>query len=305
MHAILPFGADGGQSRSALPWTQSTSRVETMPKDLTDTAVARYHETGYHFPVEVLSTAEAQAYRARLESFEQRSGGPLQGHMRHKSHLLFPWLNALIRDPRVLDPVEAVLGPDLLCFSSSFFIKEAADPGFVSYHQDATYWGLDKPDVITAWIAFTPANLINGCMKFMPASHTVAVAHRDTFHKDNLLTRGQEIEVEVDESQGVAVELNAGQASLHHVMLVHGSAPNRSDDRRIGFAVRYIPTRLRQIVGKGYVTLVRGTDRYGHFELEPAPDGEASPSALAVHERVTGEQVKVLYRGTDRGAYRA
>jgi ectoine hydroxylase-related dioxygenase (phytanoyl-CoA dioxygenase family) len=276
-----------------------------MPKDLTESAVARYHETGYHFPVDVLSAAEARGYRDRLEAYEARTGGPLQGSMRHKSHLLFPWLNELIRDARILDPVEAVLGPDLLCFSSSFFIKEAADPGFVSYHQDATYWGLDKPDVITAWVAFTPANLVNGCMKFMPASHTVAVAHRDTFHKDNLLTRGQELEVEVDESKGVAVELEAGQMSLHHVMLVHGSAPNRSNDRRIGYAIRYIPTRLKQIVGQGHATLVRGTDRYGHFTLEPPPDGEASPQALATHAEVTGEQVKVLYRGTDKAAYRA
>ena len=276
-----------------------------MPKDMTESAVARYHETGYHFPIDVLSAAEARAYRDRLESYETRTGGPLQGSMRHKSHLLFPWLNELIRDARILDPVEAILGPDLLCFSSSFFIKEAADPGYVSYHQDATYWGLDKPDVITAWVAFTPANLVNGCMKFMPASHTTPVAHRDTFHKDNLLTRGQEIEVEVDESKGVAVELAAGQMSLHHVMLVHGSAPNRSNDRRIGYAIRYIPTRLKQIVGQGHATLVRGTDRFGHFTPEPAPDGEASPSALEVHEAVTGEQVKVLYRGTDRGAYRS
>jgi ectoine hydroxylase-related dioxygenase (phytanoyl-CoA dioxygenase family) len=276
-----------------------------MAQTLSRADVARYHETGYHFPVEVLSAAEAQGYRARLETFEARSGGPLQGPMRHKSHLLFPWLNALIRDPRILDAVEPILGPDLLCFSSSFFIKEAADPGFVSYHQDATYWGLDKPDVITAWIAFTPANLVNGCMKFVPASHTVAIGHRDTFHKDNLLTRGQEIEVAVDESQGVAVELAAGQASLHHVMLVHGSAPNRSNDRRIGYAIRYIPTRLKQIVGEGHATLVRGTDRFGHFTLETPPDGEATAAARAQHEAVTGEQVKVLYRGTDRGAYRA
>jgi ectoine hydroxylase-related dioxygenase (phytanoyl-CoA dioxygenase family) len=277
-----------------------------MPQALSSAAVAAYRRDGYHFPVDVLSAAEARAYRERLEAFEARQGGPLQGSLRHKSHLLFPWLNELIRDPRILDPVEAVLGPNLLCFSSSFFIKEASDPGYVSWHQDATYWGLDAPDVMTVWLAFTPANLVNGCMKFLPGSHHEQVAHRDTFAAHNLLTRGQELEVEVDEAQAVAVELAAGQASLHHVLLFHGSAPNRSNDRRIGYAIRYIPTHLRMVVGdRGHATLVRGVDTHGNFELEPSPDGEASPAALAVHAAVTGEQHKVLYRGTDRTAYRA
>ena len=276
-----------------------------MPSTLSAAEVAAYRDTGYHFPVDVLSAAEARAYRDRLEAFEARQGGPLQGSLRQKSHLLFPWLSDLIRDPRIVDPVADVLGPDLLCFSSSFFIKEASDPGFVSWHQDATYWGLDAPDVMTVWLAFTPANLVNGCMTFIPGSHHVQIAHRDTFAEHNLLTRGQELAVEVDESQAVPVELKAGQASLHHVLLHHGSAPNRSPDRRIGYAIRYIPTRLAMVDDQpGHATLVRGVDRYGHFTLEPRPDAEASPAALAVHGAVTGDQAKVLYRGTDRTTYR-
>ncbi|MBI3513907.1 MAG: phytanoyl-CoA dioxygenase family protein [Proteobacteria bacterium] len=277
-----------------------------MPSTLSSAQVATYRETGYHFPVDILSAAEARAYRDRLEAFEARQGGPLSGSLRHKSHLLFPWLHELIRDPRILDPVADVLGPNLLCFSSSFFIKEASDPGFVSWHQDATYWGLNAPDVMTVWLAFTPANLVNGCMTFIPGSHHVQIDHRDTFAEHNLLTRGQEIAVEVDEAQAVPVELAAGQASLHHVLLFHGSAPNRSTDRRIGYAIRYIPTHLRMVVGeRGHATLVRGVDTHGNFELEPRPEAEAAPAALAVHAAITGEQAKVLYRGTDRESYRA
>jgi len=272
---------------------------------LSPEAVAHYRRDGYHFPIDILNPDEAAGYRERLEAQEAKLGGPMRGELRHKPHLLFTWLNDLVRHPRILDAVEDVLGPNLLCWSSSFFIKEPHDPGYVSWHQDATYWGLSSPDVTTVWIAFTPANEVNGCMKFVAGTQAAPVAHRDTFHKDNLLTRGQEIAVEVDEAKAVPVELRPGQASLHHVMLHHGSAPNRSEDRRIGFAIRYIPTYVRQIAGaQDSATLVRGTDAYGHFEHEQAPDADMSAAAVAQHKAVTERQVKVLYRGTDKAAYR-
>jgi non-haem Fe2+, alpha-ketoglutarate-dependent halogenase len=266
--------------------------------------VERYRRDGYHFPIDILTEVEAGECRARLEAYETQNGGPLKGELRHKPHLLFTWLNDLIRHPRILDAVEDVLGRNLLCWSSSFFIKEANDASYVSWHQDATYWGLSSPDVCTVWLALTPANEVNGCMKFIPGSHRAQVPHADTFHKDNLLTRGQEIAVEVDEDQAVLVELEPGQASLHHVLLFHGSAPNRSGDRRIGFAVRYIPTHVRQIAGeRDSATLVRGVDEYHNFELEAAPEADLSPQARALHAAVTQRQLKVLYRGTDRNEY--
>ena len=273
---------------------------------LSSAAVEQYRRHGYYFPIDILSDEQVGEYRARLEAYEARSGGPLKGELRHKPHLLFTWLNDLVRHPRVLDAVEDVLGPNLLCWSTTFFIKEVNDAGFVSWHQDATYWGLSSPDVCTVWIALTPANAISGCMKFVPGSHRQQVAHTDTFHKDNLLTRGQEIAVEVDEDKAVLVELEPGQASLHHVLLVHGSAPNRSGDRRIGFAIRYIPTHVRQVAGeRDSATLVRGVDEHHHFDLEAAPDADFSPQARALHAAVTQRQLKVLYRGTDREEYRA
>jgi non-heme Fe2+,alpha-ketoglutarate-dependent halogenase len=273
---------------------------------LSSQAVEAYRQDGYYFPIDVMSTARARECRDRLEAFERGHGGPLKGELRHKPHLLFTWLNDLIRDARILDAVEDVLGPNLLCWGSSFFIKEANDAGFVSWHQDSTYWGLSSPDVTTVWLAFTPASRLNGCMKFIPGSQSRQVDHRDTFHKDNLLTRGQEIAVAVDEDQAVLVELAPGQASLHHVLLVHGSEPNRSGDRRIGLAIRYIPTHVRQTAGeRDSATLVRGVDAYGHFEPEPVPDADFSPAARAAHAAITQQQVRVLYRGTDHAEYRA
>ncbi len=277
-----------------------------MPKMLTAGQVEAYREKGYHFPVDVLSPAEVAAFRSDLENYERQSGGPISGAARHRSHVLFTWVNEMIRHPKILDAVEDVLGPNLFCWNTSFFVKEARDPGYVSWHQDATYWGLSSPDVMTVWIAFSPANKVSGCMKFVAGTHKLQVEHADTFHKDNLLTRGQEIAVDVNEADAVYAELAPGQASLHHVLLFHGSAPNQSDDRRIGLAIRYIPTHVKQAVGtRDWATLVRGVDTYGHFAPEPRPVRDLDPAAVAFHREVSEEQVRVLYRGTSKQEYRA
>ena len=270
-------------------------------KMLTETAVRQYRDQGYYSPVRVMPTAEADALRAKLESFEA-DAGLLAGKLRHKSHLLFTWLNDLIRHPRILDAVEDVLGPNILCWGSSFFIKEPRNRAFVSWHQDSTYWGLDPADVMTAWVALSDSNAANGAMRVIPGSHMLEqVAHRDTFSPDNLLSRGQEVMVDVDERQAVMMPLRAGEMSLHHVRLIHGSDPNPSDLRRIGFAIRYIPTTVRQVAGShDHATLVRGVDTYGHFEPEERPDADMSPNALAYHAAVTGAHAAILMRETGK-----
>jgi non-haem Fe2+, alpha-ketoglutarate-dependent halogenase len=277
-----------------------------MPKLLSPTQIAQYEAEGFISPIRVMDEAAANEIRARLEEYERRSGGPLRGDLRHKAHLLFPWLADLVRQARILDAVEDLYGPDLLCWMGNFFIKEARNPAFVSWHQDSTYWGLSAPDVVTAWVALSPSNLANGAMAVLPGSHTRdQIPHRDTFDKHNLLTRGQEVAVEIDPAQSVALEMLPGEMSLHHVRLVHGSPANPSADRRIGFAIRYIPTRVYQLVGEDSATLVRGTDRFERFEHEPRPTAELDPAALALHKRITERQAQILYRGTKVDSYNA
>jgi len=279
-------------------------RPTPHPKSLTSAQVAAYRRDGYLFPIPVMSAAEAAALRSRLEAFERQEGRPLRGALRHKSHLLFPWLWDLIHHPRILDAVEDLMGPNLLCWSSSFFIKEANDPHFVSWHQDSTYWGLSEPEIVTAWVALSPSTIASGAMKVIPGSHGEQVAHTDTYDENNLLTRGQEIAVEVDQSKAVDMPLDPGQMSLHHVRIFHGSEPNRSDDRRIGFAIRYIPTHVRQVIGpKDGAVLVRGVDNFRNFEPEPAPDGELSPGALAAHKAAADRQAAILYAGTQTTSF--
>jgi ectoine hydroxylase-related dioxygenase (phytanoyl-CoA dioxygenase family) len=276
-----------------------------MPKILTQAQIDSFHRDGFVHPIRVMSESDALAIRSRLEEFERSTGEPLKGDLRHKSHLLFTWLDEVIHNNKIVDSIEDLYGPNLLCWSSNFFIKEARHPAFVSYHQDSTYWGLDRPDVVTAWVAFTPATRDNGAMTMIPGSHLLdQIPHRDTFAENNLLTRGQEVMVDVDETKGVTIELRPGEISLHHVRIVHGSPPNPSGDRRIGYAIRYIPTYVRQAVrGDDSATLVRGVDDHGYFRHEPRPTRDLDPAFVALHKEITGRNAKILYRGTSVETY--
>ena len=168
-----------------------------MGKMLTAAQAADFERDGYLFPLRAFSAAEARGYRHALESYEAETGDAIHSNMRHKVHLLFRWADEVVHHPPILDAVEDILGPDLLCWTTNFFIKEANDPAFVSWHQDSTYWGLEPADVVTAWVAFTDAPVESGAMRFLPGSHKLdQISHRDTYAADNLLTRGQEIEMD-------------------------------------------------------------------------------------------------------------
>lgn len=260
--------------------------------------VDTYRAQGVVFPLDILTPGEAADMRARLETFEAGQGGPLRRDQMNKMHLVFTWLDGLIRHPAIIEALLPVTGPDILCWSSSFFIKEPRDPAFISWHQDATYWGLSEPDAITTiWVALSPSTRDSGCMKVVPGSHHVQVPHVETYGADNLLSRGQEVAVEVDDAQAVSVELRPGQASMHHVLILHGSAPNLSDDRRIGVALRYLPTRVRQTgTARDCATLVAGKDMFGNFDLEPRPAGDNSPEGRAAHRKSNEQTAQIIFK---------
>lgn len=275
-----------------------------MPKILTPAQITQFRDQGYVSPVRVMSERDAGLVREKLERFERDNGGALRGDLRHKSHLLFKFLSDVVFLDPIVDAIEDLYGPDLLCWNTNFFIKEARTPAFVSWHQDSTYWGLSSPDVVTAWVAFSESNEASGAMSVVPGTHKMdQIPHRDTFDEKNLLTRGQEVAVDVDASKAVRLDLKPGEMSLHHVRLVHGSPPNNSDDRRIGFAIRYIPTSVRQLHGEDSATLVRGTDTYRSFTHEPRPEADMQPHMVALHKALTEKNAKILYRGTRIQSY--
>ena len=274
-----------------------------MSTALSAEQVARYQRDGYLTPLPALSQPEAGTLLAQLEAEEREEGGKLSASSNQKSHLLFPWLADLVRRPEILDHVEGVIGPDILLWGCGFFTKNPGDGKIVSWHQDSTYWGLSEPDIVTAWVAFTPSTPQSGCMRVIPATHTVdQLPHHDTHADNNLLSRGQEVAVKVDERQAVDIVLEPGQMSLHHVRLIHGSGVNAATHRRIGVALRYIPTRIYQTVRNGdSATLVRGVDRFGNFDPEPRPTRDHDPECIAFHKAIVDRTFSILYRGAAQG----
>ncbi|HEU4646663.1 MAG TPA: phytanoyl-CoA dioxygenase family protein [Burkholderiales bacterium] len=268
---------------------------------LTPVQVAQYHRDGYVCPVPVMSASEAAGLRRQLEAVEVRQGGKLEAAQRSRAFLLFKWLDDLVRDPRVLDPVEQLIGPDILCWSTIFWIKDAGSKSFVSWHQDNTYWGLSSRNVITAWFAISDASVAAGCMKVMPGTHLgETLSHEDTYHEDNMLTRGQAIPG-LDESRAAFMPLKTGEMSLHNYCLAHGSGPNVSPDRRIGVSMHFMPPATKQVVGSwDCAALVRGKDRYGHFAPAPVPAGDFDPPAVEFHAKAAKAMREVLYAGAEK-----
>jgi hypothetical protein len=252
-----------------------------MGKHLSDAQVAFFREQGYCYPLDALGAGEAAQCREKLEAYEKQAGHDANRTLKIKGNLAFPWLMDLGRNSRILDAIEDVIGPDILLFGASVFAKDARDPRYVSWHQDSAYFGLTPHEEVTAWVAFTPANSLNGCLRVLPGAHRGPdLKHVETFAKDNMLAKGQSLEG-IDEAKAVEMPLEAGQFSLHHERMPHSSLPNRSYDRRIGFAFFYIPAHVKPLSGHGKATLVRGVDRYGHWQPDALPERDLDPRAMA------------------------
>lgn len=262
-----------------------------MPNVLTASQVQSYEENGYLFPIPAIEAAHAAETVARVRELERRHSDKGRDHvhrilLRFKPHLLYPWLDGVIRAPRILDAVEDIIGPDILVWASALFIKDARDPGYVAWHQDSITYGLADNTLVTAWLALTDAHVDNAAMKFIPSSHRQGpIRHVDTGDERNVLSRHEAVDMQVDETRSVNVILDAGEMSFHHLDLLHSSPPNQSDRPRIGYAIRYMPASMRHKHETATAMLVRGTDIHGHFEMEPAPRREDDPASLEAHAR--------------------
>lgn len=252
----------------------------------------QYAEQGYCCPLRVFDAQEAAEFRARFDDYWARNQERLKGLLPRQRHVVFGqthaslnWVYRIVSHPRVLDAVESIMGPDLLVWESAWFIKFPQDKAFISWHQDANYWNLHPPNVMTAWVAISESSTENGCLRVIPGSHkTPALPQKDTYASENALSRGQEIAVSVDESEAVDFVLQPGEMSLHHASIIHGSRANRSDRPRIGIAIRYItPDVIREgMAERQLAMLVRGKDDYHHFDLfDPPPESADRPEMQA------------------------
>lgn len=270
---------------------------------LTAEEVRAYQARGYHCPVRVFDDAEVAEYRGCFDDYFTHHREQLQKLLPREqtnvflqTHTFLRWVYRLAAHPQVLDAVESILGPDVLIWGSRWFPKQPRDPAFVAWHQDATYWGLQPPNLVTAWIALTESTRANGCMRVVPGTHIEPMLpQRETDDPNNALSRGQEIAVEVDEARAVDLQLQPGELSLHHVGIVHGSQANNSDHPRIGIAVRYLSPDVRQDGSeRQFAILARGVDRYGHFELLDPPQQDFADE----FDPVRAEAVRRVRRNT-------
>ncbi len=269
------------------------------PGSLSAEQVDAYHRDGYLYPLDGMPQQQAAAYLRKLEALQAQYGPRAAQILRSKSHLVLTWVDALIRLPRVLDAVQSLIGPDIFCWSTSFFIKEAQDPGFVAWHQDGPYSGTPEGagDIVTAWIALTPSVVENGCLKVVAGSHKTLVEHVYKENTANLLSLGQEIAVEVDDAKATRIALQPGQFSFHHEKIFHGSAPNTSAAWRVGLAVRYIKPHARTSPNTiDHATLVRGEDRYDTFFHDPSPPQDMHPASVEYLDSVLVKKFGNRYR---------
>ena len=236
-----------------------------------------YAKNGFFSPVDAISKAQAEELRQDFEAAEEELRGDTERLSLLKAYpnRLLPSFDNATRNETLVAAAKEILGENILVWSAALFIKEAASTKIVSWHQDLTYWQLNDIKEVTCWLAVSSARKQAGCMKFIPGSHkNRIVPHNDTFDENNLLTRGQEISVEVNENEAVYAELDPGQASFHHGLLFHSSGPNTTDDRRIGSAIRYISASMKQKTGDcPLVTQVSGNTDYGNFKIMPPPKG--------------------------------
>ena len=268
---------------------------------LTEEQLNHYKNKGYVSPVSALTSVEAKEIRDEIEKIEKDWPGALEGINRNYIHLISPIFNKVCLNKNILDAVESIIGKNILICGTTLFIKNPNERGFVSFHQDAKYIGLEPHNWVTVWVAVTDANEKNGCMRMLPGSHKENLkTHEQKFDENNLLTRGQTItNVQLDRTDPII--LKAGQVSLHHPKIVHGSGLNQSNDRRIGFVIQsYIGTNVNQIIGKMYVQRARGKDKYKYHEYSKIPLELMGKNEVNSQNKANEELAKIFYSGSKK-----
>ena len=271
-----------------------------MPS-LSPEQISFYNENGYVAPIDIFTPEEAAELRAELEALETSHPDAVAGRNRNNVHYVTPLFDRIAHNPKILDAVESLIGPNILVGGTTLFVKEPEQKGFISWHQDARYIGLEPFNWVTAWLALSDVTTENGCMYMWEGSHHAGQRdHVDTYGKDNLLTRGQTV-MDVPEDITVPIELRPGQLSLHHPWVVHGSGHNTSKHRRIGFAIQsYIGADVDSVHGKIYVQQARGSDPHKYHEHTPRPTGLMLPHDVDFRDNANEALKQIFYKGAKK-----
>ena len=272
---------------------------------LSSNQLKQYADKGFVSPINILSKDKAKKIRDEIEFIEKEIPEELEKSGRYNAHLISPLLDKVAHNPKILDAVESIIGKNILICSTTLFIKNPNEKGFVSYHQDAKYIGLEPHNWVTAWIAITDSNEHNGCMRMWSGSHKDDLKeHNQKFNEGNLLTRGQTVD-NVPKKETKPLILKAGQMSLHHPKVVHGSDLNKSNDRRIGFVIQsYISTNVKQVLGKNSVQLARGIDEFNYHKKIERTKSLMDKNDIKLKKKENDYLQEIFYRGSEKkGAY--
>ena len=267
--------------------------------NLSSNQLKQYDDEGFVSPIDIFSKDRASAIRKEIEMIEEKIPGELDRSGRYNAHLISPLLDEVTHDPKILDAVENLIGKNILVCGTTLFIKNPNEKGFVSYHQDAKYIGLMPYNWVTAWVAITDSNEHNGCMRMWSGSHKDNLKdHDQMFNEGNLLTRGQTVN-NVPIKETTPLILKAGQMSLHHPKVVHGSDLNKSNGRRIGFVIQsYIGTEVKQEYGKNSVQLARGKDEFNYHKKIVRPKTLMDKKDLKIKKRENDNLQDIFYKGS-------
>jgi len=272
---------------------------------LSSNQLKQYEDQGFVSPINIFSKDKAKEIRNEIELIENDMPEELDHSGRYNAHLISPLLDEVTHNSKILDAVQSLIGENILVCGTTLFIKNPHEKGFVSYHQDAKYIGLEPLNWVTAWVAITDSNEKNGCMRMWSGSHKDNLKeHDEKFNNGNLLTRGQTVK-NVPKDETTPLILEAGQMSLHHPTVVHGSELNKSNDRRIGFVIQsYISTNVKQVLGKNSVQLARGTDEYNYHEKINRPVSLMDPNDVKIKKRENDNLRNIFYKGSEKkGSY--
>ena len=139
---------------------------------LSPTQHAQYQREGVIFPLRILDVEKAGILADHCSVLQSRMGHWVVSPQISKPHLVSRAIADVIRTETLLDAVESIIRPDILCGTVTVFAKPPKSGGYVGWHQDRTYWGLSPEEQgVTAWLALTDAHCDNGCMSVLRGSH--------------------------------------------------------------------------------------------------------------------------------------
>jgi non-heme Fe2+,alpha-ketoglutarate-dependent halogenase len=265
-----------------------------MAKLLSTAQIEKYRNDGFVYPVDVMGREQAQAFLQRLEASEVQQGSRLVKGSNFKPHLLYKWADELAYHPTILDAVEDLMGPDIRILSSTVFPKMPGEGTFVDWHQDGTYFALEPDNVqLAVWLALSDAPVESGCMEMAVGSHRKGqLSHAEVSSEKHMLSLGQTLDAPFDQTRTEFMPLRAGQISIHHTHTAHRSGPNKAAFRRVGVTLTYVPAHVAvRAKVKPSAALVRGADRWRHFEDEPRPQVDYGEK-----ERAFQQHANALFR---------